>query len=175
MNDPEYTFEFHKHGILVRGALPISNLGIVVSMGEKKGFNLVDAGISQALGATFAIVSKASGEAWRAEIDTAARKAINPVDAWLLGTDWGLSSQSLRRAILGKKGPIYTPFDSDDFGRCHRMLIATGLRDRLSDAARVPAWALYVAAWPTLETAFMAGDFDGVSMRLRAIRGEVET
>ena len=173
MSSPAYTFEIHKHGILVRGALPVDDFGIIVNMGAKKGFDLVDAGISQALGATFAIVSKASGQAWKAEIDAAAKKAANPVDAWLLGTDQGLSSQSLRRAILGQEGPICLPLDSDDFGRCHRMLIVTGLRDRLADAAVTPAWAPYIAAWPTLEVAYMAGDRDGVYGQLQAL-GKVE-
>lgn len=76
---------------------------------------------------------------------------------WIAGRDIGISSKTIWAVMMGVEsgsGPLGSdvPHDSDDFGRCYRLLqLIPEWRARLSEvAARHPQWRGVVANWDTL-------------------------
>jgi hypothetical protein len=83
---------------------------------------------------------------------------------WLLSGDTGVSSLTIFHVMTGTittptrsslRG-IDAPRDSDDFGRCYRLLKAfPEWRERLPEiAAMVPKWTPLVERWDELESMF---------------------
>ena len=78
---------------------------------------------------------------------------------WLGGHDVGSSSKTIALTALGEmpKQPSY-PHDSDDFGRCFRLLILCpdakiGLERLGKDGGDV--WKALVARWTEIEAAYL--------------------
>ena len=63
-----YTITHHPHGIAVTGPIPLGDLDAISGLGGAHGYDRMDAGIAQAIGATFVVTSAAGSAAWRAEI-----------------------------------------------------------------------------------------------------------
>lgn len=164
-----YEVHHHRHGILIRGPIPVSDLAGLEQIAKERGFTYLDAGICQALGGSFCFVSKASGPLWRAEIE-ASLTHREPVKRWLAGPDTGASSTYLCRLLAGLgTGDVAVPYDAADFGRCVRMLDATGLRGELEKASAVPSWAPIVKEWVTLENMYAAQHFGAIRDTLRML------
>ncbi len=166
----KYTVEEWPHGRVIRGGLPVSEMGALFKVfNEEQGYNLLDSGIGTTLGRNvFVLVSEESGRAWRAEIEAENLKRFpdHPLKRWLYGVDTGTSSLTIASVLdaetfskvrlsvaTGKDGCAGFPHDPDDFGRCYRLLeIMPEWRARLSEvAAQCPDWAPLIAAWAELE------------------------
>lgn len=165
-----FTVEFHPHGMLIRGSIPLSAFeGIVRMAGDyDPSWTMFDPSMGSALKATFVIGSTESLKAWSAEIETElSATETDPIRRWLLGTDTGLSSRWLLACIQGDVTMNLDrrlPSDSGDFGRCSRMLDATGLRPKLHQAGA--PWARLLPIWDELEALHAAGDRHELNRRL---------
>lgn len=106
---------------------------------------------------------------------------------WCISDDWGCSSKFIGHIILGL--PIdpdhhlthsvsYNyPHDSDDFGRCWRLLHYVLKEIRLNEqkwadacqriAATGPEWKNLIEQWNTLEALFEADKFDELTAVIR--------
>lgn len=79
------------------------------------------------------------------------------INAWLASDDIGLSSSWMAATMFGRVSRLgceyHYPRDADDFGRCHRFVLACGpftldQWEALADSGIV--WARIVAAWQEL-------------------------
>lgn len=164
-----YTVAYFQHGVAVQNPISIDDLSALSKLWKRRGWNLFDAGISAALGASIVATSAKGSKLWRAELDAAARERAGGDDelAWVLGCDTGDSAMALlatlgssdearglARARLGDHRPA--PRDPDDLGRCIRLLDRFGWGDRIGEMADLPEWAPLVAAWSELEALYRA-------------------
>lgn len=106
--------------------------------------------------------------------------ATKSVEAWLRGTDTGISSRTIYGVLKPDDGAFLywdagkpdgsPPRDGDDFGRCSRLLvIAPEWRARLPEvAARFPEWAPLVEHWDELEALYQEESPKGRCPRLYA-------
>lgn len=90
---------------------------------------------------------------------------------WAVSGAKGTSSLMLWSTLSGVevRGFVpFTPADSGDFGRCHRLLEQVPeWRPRLGEvAARYPAWAPLVACWDELTALYTAGRWEELTARL---------
>jgi hypothetical protein len=77
---------------------------------------------------------------------------------WIFGRDTGTSSKTIWAVMTGQKKVVEGPFDasvpldSDDFGRCHRLLLRfPEWRTRLQEVAdEYPKWQTLVDEWDNL-------------------------
>ena len=115
----------------------------------------------------FAITTPSEAEKWKKEIDEEL-SALHPTTRWWYGTDVGMSSSvifsvlSLRygydglASIAKEFGKGYVPRDSDDFGRCLRLLekFPDWERDlnKVAEAYQDTAWPKIVERWQELKT-----------------------
>lgn len=85
--------------------------------------------------------------------------AQNSLIAFLLSSDTGMSSKAIAARYAGvapQAGYFNFPYDSGDFGRCHRLLeLVPGLDIAIMRGASA-TWDRLVAAWPALTTAYEA-------------------
>lgn len=83
---------------------------------------------------------------------TAAERA----NAWIVGSDSGLSSKAIWAHMMGVKprDSWNHPHDPSDFGRCARLLgLMPEWRERLPEMAeRSSAWRDLIARWDEIET-----------------------
>ena len=162
-----YTVEYHEHGVLCRGEMPIPDFTMLSRAWQRQGLTELDPGISLALSATFAVTTKTGAEKWRFELkDRARQRAGHDIElGWLLGTDTGISSLTLfsvlsrhgtvARAKIGRWQPD-APQDPADFGRCLRLLdLIPSWRGRLNEVVTAhPFWGPLVREWDRLEALY---------------------
>lgn len=97
--------------------------------------------------------------------------------AWLVSSDTGISSKAIVAQMTGTKsgddGWGDHPHDSDDFGRCYRLLEAVPeFRERIGEmAARSPEWKALVKRWDRLSDLYANGN--GCSAAIREILDSV--
>jgi len=98
-------------------------------------------------------------------------------EEWLAGDDTGISSLTIYSVMTGVRvSRTGIPHDSDDFGRCHRLLsLFPEWRGRLGEvAARFPEWRGLVEAWGELEGLYeqglLSGDGSQLYLRMLAAR-----
>jgi hypothetical protein len=90
-------------------------------------------------------------------------------EAWLNGPDVGMSSRALCLVIMGRLDPAlvrHVPHDTQDFGRCYRLLKAMGWEDRVNAMANAPGWGGLVSAWAELTQLYEEELPSGVCPRL---------
>ena len=78
-------------------------------------------------------------------------------DEWLRGRDTGTSSLTILEVLAGYPTDRHdVPHDSDDFGRCFRLLqLFPQFRPRMPEvAARFPEWKPLVDRWAELEALY---------------------
>jgi hypothetical protein len=106
-----------------------------------------------------------ASEAWRAELDAKAEK-LGGFDAWLYGTDTGVSSEVIFRVLTGRSDMIRSrdlPSDCGDLGRCLRLVDRFGWADRLGEVAVFDArWRPFVTWWVELVRLYDARDWKGL-------------
>jgi hypothetical protein len=92
---------------------------------------------------------------------------------WLVSGDVGISSKTIWTVMTG--WPIEghqprTPWDPDDFGRCHRLLETfPAWRSRMPEVADAhPEWADLVVAWDELTALYLEELPSGQAPRLYA-------
>ena len=71
-------------------------------------------------------------------------------EEWIVSGDRGMSSETIWAVMMGTRPERpSTPWDPDDFGRCHRLLMAIPeWRERLPEVAAVyPEWTALVEHW----------------------------
>ncbi len=170
MSADSYKVEQHPHGVLIFGGMPASDFTALVAAWKEHGLTIVDDGISSALGASWCVTSPEGSKLWRAEVDAKATASSdgNREVEWLLGTDTGLSSVTLlwafgksRLAVDGARNRLRgshgnPPGDTDDFGRCYRLLSIfpewrAGLLDITFPCRLSADWRPLRSAWPELE------------------------
>lgn len=189
---PSASYEVRRmpHGVAVFGPVPVDDfVGLARGWGER-GWTLLDASISRAIGATLAAGSPESLRLWRAEIEeqATAKAGDDPELAWALGTDVGASAAAIAWVLAGssparqrvhrdlrrddegeviRDSPV-VPSDGDDAGRCVRLLDRfPEWRGRLGEVAKIfPWWRPYVARWGEIEAVYReeiaAGDGEGM-------------
>ena len=98
--------------------------------------------------------------------------------SWLTGRDTGVSSKTIWSVMTGHAVQrTGIPYDPDDFGRCHRLLLAIPeWRDRLDEVADAhPKWRPFVDAWGQMEALYAEESPRRVAPRLyelmRSLRG----
>lgn len=150
-----YEVTEHPDAIIVRGSLPVSALASLTERAEALGLHGLYPGIAQALHASFVIASPEGAARLQAEID-AKNAGMDAITRWRRGTGTGLSSIALLNALEGRGSALHHPHDPADFGRCHRMLAATGLRDRLPEVRDIlpRPWPALIDAWGQLEALY---------------------
>lgn len=108
------------------------------------------------------------------------------LQAWLLSDDTGISSKYIVSAIkrgesfrsLGGKGVGYGhPHDSDDFGRCVRLLkAAPELRSQLSVMRECSKeWKQLFDNWADLEALYEGEEYRKCSERIRELMKQVDS
>ena len=154
-------------GMLVYGRVPVDFFSDITALAKKKyGDTLViDAGISDALGATLAIVDPENASRWMDKL------GIGPNHSdWLLSCDTGSSSKTIYSVLAGRPealasigGPC-VPRDSSDFGRCLRLIERfPPYRGRLGEVVvRYPKWKPFVDRWNEMAALYKTGDIDDV-------------
>ena len=154
------TVEFHPDALIVRGYIPVDGLfSALVSYAEVYGWDLMDIGLGQAIGATLVATNAAGSARLRAEHE-AGITDTDPVTRWLRGVDTGVSSRTMVEAMVGshvchQERPD-VPHDPADLGRCIRLLEACPhLRPRLHLVAeRFPEGVPYIEHWEELEALY---------------------
>lgn len=196
MSEPTYTIEEHEHGLIVRGPVPVSKLLDLGDQAAAKGWSLLAPGIAMAISdpegprVSMVLVSRESGEAWRAELRAAAQEALgsDPVMAWLHGPDMGTSSlvittvlgtpeqRRLARLRLGPFEEKEHPRDPADLGRCLDLLriAPAGWLERLDEVAGLSRqWSALVAIWDELCALLVEEEPSGKAPRTLARMQEV--
>jgi hypothetical protein len=90
-------------------------------------------------------------------------------EEWLAGDDTGISSLTIYSVMTGVRvSRTGIPHDSDDFGRCYRLLkLFPEWRARLTEVAdRYPEWRGLVSVWGELEALYEQGLGDGDESKL---------
>lgn len=166
LNNPYVTQ--HKYGILIHRGIPVTEF---VKIGQQMPKEAVlNAGISNHYDMAACMGIPEDLKKWEAEI----AEEIAPLSAekqYLEGTDWGLSSMTMFSALadnranrdsgfrkLGSFGGS-TPADTDDFGRCHRLLEKfPAWRERLAEVAKAfpdTQWKQLVPHWEDLTKLYL--------------------
>lgn len=83
------------------------------------------------------------------------------LDAWLQSDDVGQSSAYMASVMGGFSRPYAHPYDVDDFGRCHRLLIAVPeFRDKLEMMRdKSEQWAALLDCWGSIADRIKAKDY----------------
>ena len=99
---------------------------------------------------------------------------------WIIGQDIGLSSQTLWVVIMKmneSQVPDYRPsipYDSDDFGRCHRLLERcdpeTRVRVIRDVAKKYSIWKPFSDNWDALTDLFLKRKFVELDEMLKTLR-----
>lgn len=167
---------FVEHGMVVMGGVPIGPiLDGIVGEAESRGYDTMDPGIAHAIDASMVIGSQESLMAWRAEIAEAAQN-LPEEEKWLKGTDVGISSMTMFCVFTKRAWPMRlppsVPFDSDDFGRCVRLLARfPRWRERLPEVAEAhPEWNGLVENWADLENLYASERYSDLDQRMAAMR-----
>lgn len=150
-----YTIEVMDHGMILKGSVGLAEFPAVEKMAGTLGFDLVDIGLAQALGATMVITNKEGSAKFRNEVEKA-NAGKSAIDAWIAGCDTGISSKTIFSVMTGR--PFMSdfrpdiPHDPDDFGRCYRLLEKIPeWRARMPEVAeKYPAWKGLVENWEGL-------------------------
>lgn len=169
---PRYTIERWPHGWTISSTghspgIPMDALGECLPMFPKKAH--MDAGIAHHLqscehpNVVICITTPAEGIKWRAHIET---KLANhaPEPRWWHGLDVGKSSAAIfscfstyQPATAASFAAGAVPSDSDDLGRCIRLLnLFPAWRENLQRVALVypnTRWPQIIARWSELEAA----------------------
>lgn len=169
MNSPLYSIEVWPHGWTISGPgarVPIRALNDSLPLFKKAE---MDFGLARSLrvnghpDTVFAVGNPSKLAKWRKEIADG-NAHLYPEAQWWLGSDVGLASSAIfavfstvhRMAARDYSGGA-VPRDSDDFGRCTRLLaLFPGWRARLSEVATAypeTKWPALVARWSHLEAA----------------------
>jgi hypothetical protein len=153
-------------GMLVYGRIPVDFFSDITALAKKKYGDalVIDAGISDAVGATLAIVDPENASRWMDKL------GIGPNQSdWLRSCDTGNSSKTIYSVLAGLPGVLPSggpslPRDSSDFGRCMRLVERfPPYRDRLGEVVvKYPKWKSIVDRWDELTTSYRAGDHDQV-------------
>ena len=189
----EYTIEVYPFGLLVcaadgksgvpMDALKVASAALMVNIDEhaKAG---IDAGIANALGGIFAIGANANLEKWRKQITEYLALGNTPKEyQWIRGVDCGMSSMALfrklsclpqaageARARLHGRESNDTPRDSDDFGRCVRMVEFCGFKDRLNEARGMsPEWNAILSEWDNLCVLYHENKHEEITRTIKTI------
>lgn len=92
---------------------------------------------------------------------------------WIRGNDTGMSSKEIWSVLMGKKKPsevVNYPHDSDDFGRCHRLLNnIPEWRPRIVEMKDSPVWAQLVDNWDELESLYVQNNHQDLYRRLEEL------
>lgn len=176
MMTEQYRIEKHKYGWLIYGTqIPVSEYAELCKLAGKGG--VISPGIASAMKAHTALCSNNKDEqAWREEIEaslTAHGMVYTPL-TWLNGTDTGLSSKAIYAVMMDCVNSYGdTPRDSDDFGRCYRLLQKfPDWKARMPEVATAypkTAWPAIVAIWDKLTEYYEAENHDAIYKELNAI------
>lgn len=182
-----YTVQHAADHIKVRGAMPVSDFAALAKAWAERGYT--DVANGSAIGehdVAYVVANRETFERLKALATTKAAAAAGEDReyAWVLGPDTGVSSLTIFYVLshrhagvalerLGRglawDGPGL-PADADDFGRCHRLLEATGwVPARLEKVADFyPAWRPLVDAWDELTALYLEELPTGAAQRLTA-------
>jgi|OM-RGC.v1.033092513 hypothetical protein len=66
--DRRYTVEYAPLGVIVRGAVPLNEVGTMLGQLAYEGYEVVDALLADRLGATFVLATRENSAAWRRQL-----------------------------------------------------------------------------------------------------------
>jgi hypothetical protein len=153
-----YEMTMRDHGMIVKGTCSVKDFTVLGELAKNHGFDSIDVGVAQSVGATFVFTNRSGSQKLREEID-AKNKDLSAEESWLRGYDTGISSLAIFEVMTGKpdgqnaKRPGNHPHDPDDFGRCFRLLERfRDWRDRIGEMSAIsPQWGTLARHWPELE------------------------
>ena len=180
MSTAQYRIEKHQYGWLIFGdKIPVNEYAELCKLAGDG--SVISPGIASAMKAHTALCANNQDEqAWRDEIEaslTAHGMIYTPL-TWLNGTDTGLSSRAIYAVMMdcvNSFGRRYgdTPSDSDDFGRCYRLLQKfPDWIPRLPEVAKAypkTAWPAIVDVWDKLTEWYEAKNTDAIYELLNTI------
>lgn len=106
--------------------------------------------------------------------DDIQRRAVE----WMARGDKGSSSEAIWTVMMGArpKSRFCYPSDTDDFGRCHRLLSCIPeWRERITEMRDVgPQWAALASAWPELTALYEAQKHDELYSRMQEVLRDSE-
>lgn len=92
---------------------------------------------------------------------------------WFASSDTGLSSKAIALFLSAGVASGRVPADSDDFGRCHRLLKRMGWQNRIGEMSESSGrWAALVEIWPQLTKAYEAGDHKEVYRLIGSVEAD---
>lgn len=163
MTSASYTVEVHDGCRIVRGAVPVHEMGKLLAMGEEG--DVLDTRLAHQIGATRVFGSQEGLAALRAKGLPLSRERIEQIAAakaaglsaaavdWVRAGDRGKSSETIFTHLTGvslRTPEAYgLPGDPSDFGCCRKLLEAVPeLEPELHRLAQLgPAWAALVVRW----------------------------
>jgi hypothetical protein len=135
-----------------------------MKLAKARKLTIFDVTLPSALGVTFVITSKAGRDRLRKLVDER-DSGLPKLKRWLSGYDTGISSLTIASVLGGAKfgRDRDVPHDSDDFGRCLRLVRLMEWRDVLVRvSAKYPAWAPIIERWDELAALHDAGKHEEI-------------
>ncbi len=162
----------NRYGIAIYGSVPIGNFNVLCKhWGKEDGFKFLRSDVADVLGASAAVVrNEADASAWLKELGI----RLDHPD-WLKTGDCGISSKTIYATFTGqwhilRRGmdDAAPPSDSDDFGRCYRLLKRNPEWRAQIDKVAVQnvGFAALVPIWGDLENLFEGQKFAELNKRI---------
>jgi hypothetical protein len=157
----EYEVEMTKDAMIIRGEIPLCDMTALEALAKSRGFDLLDTGAAQSLGADIVMTNAEGSEKMRAGIKRL-HAGLSKQDQWLHSTDTGISSRAIFSVMTGTKERMLDrwgfgyPLDPDDFGRCYRLLnLFPEWKPRMGEMAPISSeWRRLVENWSELNDLF---------------------
>ncbi len=161
------------HGMIVWGSVPVEDISFIFgNFVNNFPDSVIDFGLPSFYKCTMVVCrDRTSLRRWRAEVDLVldAKYGHNPEERWLYGIDTGLSSICIFNYMKGyANADIHVPHDSDDFGRCYRLLdIIPDWRTRMPEMGRhYSQWKPFTDCWSELESYYRNKHFKPLNDRI---------
>ena len=89
---------------------------------------------------------------------------------WFAGHDTGMSSEAIALFLSAGVAVGRVPSDSQDFGRCHRLLKHMGWESRIGEMSEASGhWSALVEIWPELTAAYEAKEYELVYELIKSV------
>ncbi len=166
LHDGSYTVTQCKYGVYITGSVPVNEVTALMQAWSKVGYKWIAPGISQALGASFAITNDVERWSKAIEAEVAEKYPNNPAAQWFHGPYTGASSMALFSVLCddltlaplaAAKGNNGLPSDADDFTRLYRVVNLKPewlLRFKTEIPVKLPRWEPMVREWEVLSALY---------------------
>jgi hypothetical protein len=93
---------------------------------------------------------------------------------WFSSHDTGMSSKAIATWLSARVPGGRPPSDSADFGRCYRLLLHMGWRERIGEMANAgKLWEYIAGKWDIIEAAYLEDVAGGTGDKCSAVMGPI--